>query len=88
MAVKIYHKEIRTILLGNTEINYELARKSVKNINLRMNATGQIKVSASQNNTLFLQQFNRRRYNVCKNKSRANEHLWMENRFYYWGDNL
>ncbi|GFI22903.1 hypothetical protein IMSAGC011_01680 [Lachnospiraceae bacterium] len=48
MAVKIYHKEIRTILLGNTEINYELARKSVKNINLRMNATGQIKVSASQ----------------------------------------
>lgn len=48
MAVKVYGREIRTILLANMEIRYELARKSVKNVNLRIDAAGNVKVSASR----------------------------------------
>lgn len=48
MAAKVYGREIRTIILGNMEIRYELARKSVKNVNLRIDAAGNVKVSASR----------------------------------------
>ncbi len=48
MAVKIYSSEMRTILLEDTKICYKLERKSVKNINLRINTAGEVKVSASR----------------------------------------
>ncbi len=40
-------KENRTILLGGQAVEYQLTRKKVKNINLRIKADGQILVSAS-----------------------------------------
>lgn len=48
MAVRIYGREMHTIILGDMEIRYELARKSVKNVNLRIDAAGNVKVSASR----------------------------------------
>lgn len=49
MAVRVYGREIRAIILGNMEIKYELTRKSVKYVNLRIDAVGNVKVSASCN---------------------------------------
>lgn len=48
MAARVYGSEKRAILLGDQEIQYELTRKSVKNVNLRIDAAGNIKVSASR----------------------------------------
>lgn len=48
MAVRVYGSEMRAILLGDTEIKYELTRKSVKNVNLRIDAAGNVRVSASR----------------------------------------
>lgn len=48
MAARVYGSEIRVIILGGTEIKYELTRKSVKNVNLRIDAAGNVKVSASR----------------------------------------
>lgn len=47
MAVRVYGREIRAIILGDMEIKYELTRKSVKYVNLRIDAAGNVKVSAS-----------------------------------------
>jgi len=44
MAVKV---QIRTVLYMGNEIRYELERKSVKNVNLRIRCDGSIYVSAS-----------------------------------------
>ena len=48
MATKVYGSETRAIILGDMEIRYELTRKSVKNVNLRIDAAGNVKVSASR----------------------------------------
>ncbi|MDE5823144.1 MAG: M48 family metallopeptidase [Lachnospiraceae bacterium] len=48
MAARVYGSEIRTIVLEGMEIRYELTRKSVKNVNLRIDAAGNVKVSASR----------------------------------------
>ena len=48
MAVRVYGSEIRTIVLENMEVKYELTRKAVKNVNLRIDAAGNVKVSASR----------------------------------------
>ena len=42
------NSEMRAIILDDTEIRYELTRKSVKNVNLRIDAAGNVKVSASR----------------------------------------
>lgn len=47
MAARVYGREIRAIILGDMEIKYELTRKSVKYVNLRIDAAGNVKVSAS-----------------------------------------
>jgi hypothetical protein len=48
MAARVYGSEKRVIILGDVEIKYELTRKSVKNVNLRIDAAGTVKVSASR----------------------------------------
>ena len=48
MVARVYGSEIRTIILEGMEIRYELTRKSVKNVNLRIDAAGNVKVSASR----------------------------------------
>lgn len=48
MAARIYGRELRAITLGGTKIQYELSRKTVKNVNLRIDAAGNVKVSASR----------------------------------------
>lgn len=48
MAARVYGSEMRVIVLGDMEIRYELTRKSVKNVNLRIDAAGNVKVSASR----------------------------------------
>lgn len=48
MAARIYSSEMRVIILEDMEIRYELTRKSVKNVNLRIDASGNVKVSASR----------------------------------------
>lgn len=48
MAAKVYGSETRAIILDGTEIKYELTRKSVKNVNLRIDAAGKVKISASR----------------------------------------
>lgn len=46
MAVRVYGSEMRAIRLEDMEIRYELTRKSVKYVNLRIDAAGNVKVSA------------------------------------------
>lgn len=48
MAAKAYSSEMHSIRLGSSMITYELTRKDVKNVNLRIDAKGMIKVSASR----------------------------------------
>lgn len=48
MAARVYGSEIRSIVLEGIEIQYTLTRKSVKNVNLRIDAAGNVKVSASR----------------------------------------
>lgn len=48
MAAKVYSSEMRRLRLGSTTIVYELTRKAVKNVNLRIDAAGMVKVSASR----------------------------------------
>ncbi len=48
MAAKVYGSERRAIMLGDMEIIYELTRKTVKNVNLRIDVSGNVKVSASR----------------------------------------
>ncbi len=48
MAARVYGSEMRAIWLGDRTIQYELTRKSVKNVNLRIDAAGNVKVSASR----------------------------------------
>lgn len=48
MAARVYGSEVRAIILEGKEIKYELTRKSVKNVNLRIDAAGNVKVSASR----------------------------------------
>lgn len=48
MAARVYGSEMRSIILGDMEITYELTRKSVKNVNLRIDKAGNVKVSASR----------------------------------------
>lgn len=48
MAARVYGSETRAIILGDMEIKYELTRKSVKNVNLRIDAAGNVRVSASR----------------------------------------
>ena len=48
MATKVYGSEVRAITLKGMEIKYELTRKSVKNVNLRIDASGNVKVSAAR----------------------------------------
>ena len=38
----------RTVILGGRKIRYELQRKKVKNVNLRIRADGSVSVSASR----------------------------------------
>lgn len=45
MAARVYGSEMRAIWLGDRTIQYELTRKSVKNVNLRIDAAGNVKVS-------------------------------------------
>lgn len=46
MAVRVYGSEMRVIVLDGTKIRYELTRKSVKYINVRIDAAGSVNVSA------------------------------------------
>lgn len=48
MAARVYGSEVRTVILKGMEIRYEFTRKSVKNVNLRIDAAGNVKVSASR----------------------------------------
>lgn len=49
MSLQTYTKQTRTVDCGNGKIiEYELSRKNVKNINLRIDAEGRIKVSAAE----------------------------------------
>ncbi|MDE6917505.1 MAG: M48 family metallopeptidase [Lachnospiraceae bacterium] len=48
MAATVYSTESRTIVLEGKTISYELARKAVRNVNLRIDAAGTVKVSASR----------------------------------------
>ncbi|MDE6365882.1 MAG: M48 family metallopeptidase [Lachnospiraceae bacterium] len=48
MAVKSYGNEERLLIVDGVEIKYVLTRKSVKNVNLRIDAAGAVKVSASR----------------------------------------
>lgn len=48
MTARVYGSEARVIVLEGIEIQYTLTRKSVKNVNLRIDATGNVNVSASR----------------------------------------
>lgn len=48
MAVKIYSREKRSLECGSGIIEYELIRKSVKNVNMRIDSEGNVKVSANR----------------------------------------
>lgn len=48
MAARVYGSEVRVVVLEDMEIQYTLTRKSVKNVNLRIDAAGNVKVSASR----------------------------------------
>lgn len=54
--------EIRHILCGNRELTYELTRKSVKNVNLRIKPDGSVHVSANRRVPLsFIEDFIRQK---------------------------
>lgn len=59
VSVQADTKQIRTVNCGNARtIEYELTRKNVKNINLRIDVTGRVKVSAAEHVPLkFIENF-------------------------------
>lgn len=54
MAFKIYSREMRSLVCEDGKIEYELIRKAVKNINLRIDSSGAVKVSANRRVSILL----------------------------------
>jgi len=80
MAAKAYSSEIHSILLEDMEIQYELIRKSVKNVNLRIDAAGNVKVSASRRVPVdYIENFMRQKQMaIVAAVERAQEHHRMQ----------
>lgn len=80
MAARVYGREIRVITLGDKEIKYELTRKSVKNVNLRIDAAGNVKVSASRRVPIdYIERFMRQKQElIITAVSRAEENSRMQ----------
>lgn len=97
MAAKVYGREMRAILLGDMEITYELTRKSVKNVNLRIDAARNVKVSASRRVPIgYIEGFMRQKQALIvtavnraeENRSRRQEQQQHAERQYVDGEQL
>lgn len=68
MAAKIYSTEKRSLICKDNIIEYELIRKSVKNVNLRIDSAGNVKVSASRRVPItFIEEFIQEKQDFIRN---------------------